>query len=100
NAVARDLFARHALDRQHWSLQTLERVDQLSDRRRIRIDHIIAENDGERLVADELARDQHRVAEAERLALPDVREVDHVRNFPHLGELLALPPRFEKRLEL
>ena len=44
--------------------------------------------------------DQHGVAEAERLALPDVGEVDHVRDLADLGELLALAARLEKRLEL
>ena len=65
-----------------------------------RVDHVVAEDDGERLVADQLARDQHGVAEAERLALPDVREVDHVRDLADLLELLALAARLEKRLEL
>ena len=40
------------------------------------------------------------MAEAERLALPDVREVDHVRDLADLGELLALAARLEERLEL
>ena len=100
DAVARDVVARHALDGEHRPLDALEHVDQLLDRRRLRVDHIVAEDDGERLVADELARDQHGVAEAERLALPDVREVDHVRDLADLVELLAFAARFEERLEL
>ena len=32
--------------------------------------------DRERLVADEVLGDEHRVAEPERLALPDVGDVD------------------------
>ena len=69
-------------------------------RRRIRIDHVVAEDDGERLVADQLARDEHGVAEAERLALAHVGEVDQVRDLADLVELLALAARLEKRLEL
>ena len=100
DAVARDVLARHALDREHRTVDPIEHVDQLLDRRRIGVDHIVAEDDGERLVADQLARDQHGVAEAERLALADVGEVDHVRDLADLVELLALAARLEKRLEL
>ena len=50
-------------------------------------DHIVAKNDGERFVAHELARDEHRVAEAERLALSDVRHVDQLRVLADLFEL-------------
>ena len=50
--------------------------------------------------ADQLARDQHGMTEPERLALPHVREVDHVRDLADLVELLALAARLEKRLEL
>ena len=73
DAVARDLVARHALHGEHRAVHPLEHVDHLLDRRRLRVDHVVAEDDRERLVADELARDQHGVAEAERLALADVR---------------------------
>ena len=91
------LLARHALDRQHRAVDPIEHVDQLLDRRRIRVDHVVAEDDRERLVADQLARDQHGVAEAERLALADVGEVDHVRDLADLVELIALAARLEKR---
>ena len=100
DAVARDLVARHALDGEHRAVDALEHVDHLLDRRRVRVDHVVAQDDGERLVADELARDEHGVAEAERLALADVGEVDQVRDLADLGELLALAARLEKRLEL
>ena len=40
------------------------------------------------------------MAEAERLALADVREVDQVRDLADLVELLRLAARLEKRLEL
>ena len=84
DAVARDVFARHALDREHRPCTSFEHVDHLLDRRRIRVDHIVAEHDGERLVADQIARDEHGVAEAERLALPHVRQVDHVRDLANV----------------
>ena len=47
-----------------------------------------------------VARDQHGVPEAERLALPDVGEVDQVGDLPDLGEQLRLAARLEKGLEL
>ena len=40
------------------------------------------------------------MAEAERLALPDVGEVDHVGDLADLLELIALAARLEERLEL
>ncbi len=40
------------------------------------------------------------MAKAERLALPHIREVDHVRDLADLGELFALATRFQERLEL
>mgnify|MGYP003694263691 CR=1 FL=1 len=100
DAVARDVLARHPFDGEHRAAEPIEDVDQLLDRRRIGVDHIVAEDDGERLVADQLARDQHRVPQAERLALADIREVDHVGDLADLLELLALAARLEKRLEL
>ena len=66
----------------------------------MRIDDIVAEDDGERFVADQVARDEHRVAEPERFALADVREVDEVRDLADLGEQLLLAARFEERFEL
>ena len=51
---------------------SLEDVDHLPQRRRIRVNHIVGQDDRERLVADEVAGHQHGVAEAERLALADV----------------------------
>ena len=100
DAVARDVLARHALDGEHRTVDPLEHVDQLLDRRRIRVDHVVAQDDREGLVADQLARDEHGVAEAERLALAHVGEVDQVRDLADLVELLALAARLEKRLEL
>ena len=76
DAVARDVLVRHALDGEHRAVDPLVDVDHLPQRRRRRVDHVVAEDDGERLVADQILRDQHRVAEAERLALPDVGHLD------------------------
>ena len=50
--------------------------------------------------AQNTSGDEHRVAQTERLALSDVREVDHVRDLADLLELLFLAARFEKAFEL
>ena len=99
HAVARNLVTRHPLDREHRTIETLKHVNHLLDRRRLRIDHIVAEEHRERLVADQFARHQHRVAEAERLALAHVGKIDHVRDLADLGELIALAARLEKCLQ-
>ncbi len=91
---------RHTLHREHGPVHLVEHVDQLLHRRRVRIDHIVAEDDREGLVADELARDEHRVPEAERFALADVGEVDQVRDLADFSELIALAARFEEAFEL
>ena len=87
-------------DGEHRPAHAMENVDQLLDRRRLRIDHVVAQDDGKRLLADELPRREHRVAEAERLALAHVGEVDHVRDLADFLELRPLAARFDERLEL
>src|SRR5439155_7327277 len=89
-----------ALHGEDGAIDLLEDVDELPDRRWIRIDHIVAEDHGEWLRANHLARHEHRMTEAERLALADVREVDQIRDFANFGELIALAPGLEKGLEL
>ena len=100
DAVGAHLVARDALDGEHRAIDLVEHVDHLLQRRRRRIDHVVAEDDRERLVADEIARDQHRVAETERFALAHVREVDQVGDLADLRDLIPLAPGLEKRLEL
>ena len=63
DAVARDVFTRDALDGEYRPLHTIEDVDQLLDRWRIGVDHIVAEQNGERLVADQFASHENGVAE-------------------------------------
>ena len=69
-------------------------------RRRIGVDHVVGEDDGEGLVADEVCGHQHGVAEAERLALPHVRDVDHVRDLADLLEQFELAALLEEAFEL
>ena len=75
-------------------------VDHLPQRRRRRVDHVVAEDHGERLVADQVLGDEHGVAEPERLALPHVRTLDQLRDLADLFELLLLAALLEKAFEL
>ena len=100
DAVIVHVLAGDTLDGEHRPVHLFEDVDHLTQRRRIGVDHVVAEDDGERFVADQRAGDQHRVAEAERLSLADIGEVDQVRDVADLGEQVLLPSRFEERLEL
>ena len=98
--VARHILHRDALDRQNGAAHPLEGIDHLLDCGRLGIDHVIAQQDGKRLVADEFARDQNGVSQAERFALADVRDIDHARDLSDLVQLLTLAARFQKRFEL
>ncbi len=98
--VGADIFAGDFFDREHRPAQFLEHVDHLAQRRRIRIDHIIAENHREGFRSDQGAGDEHRMPQAQRLTLSHVRKVDQVRDLPDFVEQLGLPAGFEKGLEL
>src|SRR5208282_642194 len=50
---------------------------------------------GERLVANQFARRQHRVTQAQSLFLPNVGDVDHVRNLAHDLQQVVLALFFE-----
>ena len=91
---------RHALDRQHRSLHPLVDVDHLLERRRIRVDHIVGEDDGKRFVPDQVLRHEHRVAKSERLALPDVGHLYQLRDLADGFELGLLAALLEKAFEL
>jgi hypothetical protein len=62
-------------------------------------DEDVAEQNGERLVADEIARDEHGVAQAERLFLPRVADLDHVADAAHHFGLVFFPFFLEKTHE-
>ena len=59
------------------------------------VDHVIGEEHGERLVADEFARHEDGVAEAERFFLTDVGDVDHVGDGADDLEQVGLLALFE-----
>ena len=100
NAVVRDVRFGHALHGDDRAVQLFVHVDQLSQRRRIGIDHVVSEHHGERFLPDQHPRCQHRVAESERFALAHVAHIDQVRDLADLFELIELAAAFQKRLEL
>ena len=63
------------------------------------VDHVIGQQHGERLVAHQFARLQHRVSQSERFFLADVGDVNHVRNLADDLQQVGLPALFEHLLE-
>ena len=76
-------------------------VDHLLHHRHLGVDEVVGEDHRERLVADDRRRAQHRVAEAQRLGLPDVDAVDaRRRRGLHRLEQRRLVAQRELGLEL
>src|SRR6202050_5172136 len=69
DSVLRDLAARDLQQRNHRRVARLGHVEQLAQARTRAIEDVVGEHHGEGFVADRRARLQHRIAEAERLAL-------------------------------
>ena len=51
------------------------------------------------LVAYQFARTQHRVTQTQRLFLPDIGDVDQIRNLPDDLKKIFFPPRFKQVLQ-
>ena len=75
-------------------------LDELADARPVADDHVVGQDDRERLVADELLGHQHRVAQAQLLLLAHVADLDHVADLPHAPEHLDVALVLEQVLEL
>ena len=75
-------------------------IEQLPQARNFRIDYVIGQHHGEWFVAYQLTRPQDRVSESQRLLLPDIRHVDHIRHIPHHGKQLAFAARLQQLLQL
>jgi hypothetical protein len=75
-------------------------VDHLAQAGRLAGDDVVAEHDRERLVADERARTEDGVPEAERLALAHVVDVGHAGDLLDLLERLLVLLPLEVPLEL
>ena len=64
------------------------------------VDEVVAEQHGERLVADVSLAHEHRVAEAQRLALADEVDVAEVGRLADPREPVLVALGLERRLEL
>src|SRR5688500_11847152 len=106
DAVARHLLAPDALDGNHRPAVRDMGVDELpGDRVATGVEHhVVRQEHGERLVAHEILRHQHRVAEAELLPLVDERDGAELADAPdgaqHLDVAALLQPPFERRVRV
>src|SRR4030042_1886128 len=79
DAVPRDLIPAHPLDREdRVGAVSLVDVDHLAEHGDLRVDHVVGQDDGERLLPDEIHGPQDGVPQAEGHVLPHVEEVGHV----------------------
>jgi hypothetical protein len=101
DAVRRRVLARDVLDRDHAAAVLRVHLHHLLHHRRRRVDEVVGEDHGERLVAHEVARAEHGVAQAERLGLPHIR-AGHARGQEpaHFLQQLRLAVRLQLGLEL
>ena len=81
-------------------MNTFVHLDHLAQRRRIRIDHVVAQNDRERFVPYEIPGHEYRMTEPERLTLPHIGDADGTRDLPNLFELRRLAPLSEEAFQL
>jgi hypothetical protein len=64
------------------------------------VDQVVAEHDREGLVADERGRAQHRMAEAERGALPDEVHIGQLAGPPHRPQPVGVAFLLQRRFQL
>src|ERR1035437_1575811 len=100
DAVPTRLFARHFHDRHDRAMSLLVGVDQLADARALPNHDIVGEDHRERLVAHEIPRRQHGVAQAQLFLLADVGHLGEVGDGPYLAQLVDFATRLEELLEL
>src|SRR5215210_357538 len=100
HAVAARLLRRHFHDGDDRTVRLLVGMDELADARPVGRDDVVGQDDGEWLVAYQVLRHEHRVAKAQLLLLPHVRDLGEVADVADLAELLDLALLLEKVLEL
>ncbi len=100
DAVIRDLFGRYSLDGEDRPADSFEHFNHLFQCRWACVDDVVCKNDGEGLVADQIGGDEHRMTEAEWLALTHVGDVDHVGDLANLLEQVELAALLKKAFEL
>src|SRR5260221_1898849 len=101
HAVPRGVLARHIHDSHDVAAGLLVDIDHLLEAGHVGEEEIVGEDDGEGLIADELARAPDGVAEAERLLLPRIGDLAGLGHPGMEGvELGLLAASAQRRLEL
>lgn len=95
DAVPADFLVRDFLHAQHGALALLVDMNQLCEPRNRSVDDFVAEDDGERLVADQVLGAEDGMAQPQRFGLADITEVRQVRNMPDLVKDLPLAAALE-----
>jgi hypothetical protein len=99
NAVELSLVFGDLLDGDGTDASGFVNVDELFGGGIFTRDEDVAEKNGERFVTDEIAGDQYGVAEAERLLLARVADLQHVADLADHFRLIFLAVLFEKTLQ-
>ena len=99
DAVGRNHFAFDDLRGDHGALLLVEDIHHLFEAGTGGVDDVVGQQDGEGLVADEFARHEHGVAQAERFFLADVGDVHHVGNVADDFEQVGLAALLEHFFE-
>ena len=99
DAIGRNHFSFDDLRGNHRALFLLEDICHLFKSGHGIVNHVIGEEHGERLVADEFAGHEHGVSQTQRLFLADIGDMHHVGNGPHNGQQLRLLAGFEHVFE-
>ena len=100
DAVQRSLLARNFFHGDGADAGFLPDIDQLARSRAGAGNDDVAQEHGERLVADQFAGGEHGVAESERFFLARVAELDRLADRTHQFGLVLLALALEKALEL
>lgn len=95
-----DLLTRYLHEGDHAPGVPVADVEHRTEQGLARVDQVVAEEDGEGLVADVAAGTEHRVAEAERLALADVMDAGQARGIAHGVEAYRVALGREDLLQL
>ena len=92
-------LARHAFDEHNGTIELVEHVAHLAQRRRIGVDHVVRERHGERCVAHGILGHQHRMTKTQRIGLLDGCDVRHRGHSTDRLERLGLPAICENGFE-
>ena len=75
DAVAFDILAGNLFDGDDRSAVLMERIDELLGYRRLTCDHIVREEEDERLIADDVACGKNGIADATLFLLANIRDI-------------------------